>query len=96
MVVDLDEDDSPIGIEIEDASKRVDLSHLKTKGLSSMRITYDPAISARDLLYDVGYTPPEAPGNAVFLVDIAGNGESARIVSEQLSKQAEFAIAGFR
>lgn len=96
MVVDLDENDGPIGIEIENASKKVDLSHLKTKGLSSMRIDYDPVFSAGDLLRDIAHTPLEAPGNTVFLVDLAGNGESARIFSEQLSKQTEFAIADFR
>ncbi len=96
MVVDLDENDGPIGIEIESASEKVDLSHLKTKGLPSMRIAYDPVFSTRDLLRDVGHTPPETPGNTVFLVELAGNGEAARIVSEQLSKQAELEIADFR
>lgn len=44
MVVDVDADQNPIGIEIENASSKTDLSHLKTKGLGSMKIVHDPVI----------------------------------------------------
>ena len=96
MVVDLNANDEPVGIEIEYASEKVDISRLKTKGLPEMRITYDPVSSTRDLLRDAGDAPPGLWINPSFHVDVAGNGDSARAVTEQLSKQTDFDIAEFR
>jgi uncharacterized protein YuzE len=96
MVVDLNANGEPIGIEIEYASRKVDLSRLKTKGLPEMRITYDPINSTRDLLWNAGYGPHQAWGGATFHIDLAGNGESAHLIAEQLSRQTEFDPAEFR
>lgn len=94
MVVDLGPNGEAIGIEIEHASEKVDLSRLKTKGLN-MRITYDPVISTRDVLLDDEYPLLETSMGTRFLLEMAGNGESGRAVSEQLSKQTELALGEY-
>jgi uncharacterized protein YuzE len=90
VVVDLDANDELLGIEIEYASKKTDLSRLKTEGLAQMRAAYDLDTSTRDVLLDAWYTQTEAVGGTTFHLELGGNGESARIVSDLLSKQTEF------
>lgn len=88
MVVDVDADGKPIGIEIERASEKTDLSRLKTKGLASMRIVHDPVIYTSD--------PPGgehavfgASASVRFFVEMGGNGNSARVVSDLLGRQTD-------
>jgi uncharacterized protein YuzE len=91
MAVDLDADNEPIGIEIENASKKADLSRLKTQGLAHMRIVYDPVSPIRNLMLDAGRPMLGPLSNPMdFHVQMGGDGESARIVSDVLSRQTEF------
>ncbi len=54
-----------------------------------MRIAYDPVTSTRDVLLDTWYAHMEVLKGTAFHVEVGGNGESARIVSDVLSKQTE-------
>lgn len=87
MVVDIDAQGKPVGIEIERASEKTDLSRLKTKGLSSMRLVHDPVIYTND--------PPGreqrslGAAGTVFYVDLGGNGGSAQVVSDLLGRQTQ-------
>jgi uncharacterized protein YuzE len=91
MAVDLDANNEPIGIEIENASKKVDLSRLKTQGLAHMRIAYDPVSPIRNLLLDADRSMlGPLPDTMNVHVEMGGNGDSARIVSDVLSRQTEF------
>jgi uncharacterized protein YuzE len=88
LVIDVDSEGKPVGIEIEHASETVDLSHLKTEGLTSTRIIYDPLGSLHNLPAS-GTIAPEAVAAAPFQMRVTGNGESARIVSELLGQETE-------
>ncbi len=88
FVVDVDSEGKPVGIEIEHASETVDLSHLKTEGLTSMRITYEPLSSLHNVPHS-GYVTPEVSAVPNFQVSVLGNGESALIVRQLLHEQAE-------
>ena len=88
FVVDVDQEGKPVGIEIEHASEKVDLSHLNTEGQTSMRITYDLPSSLQHLSRS-RYVTPEALAATNFHMRVFGNGESARIVSELLDRRIE-------
>lgn len=88
FVVDVDSEGKPVGIEIEHASETVDLSHLKTEGLTSTRIIYEPPGSPHNLPAS-GIIAHEALAATTFQMRIVGHGESERIVSELLRQQTE-------
>jgi uncharacterized protein YuzE len=88
FVVDVNSEGKPVGIEIEHASETVDLSLLKTEGLTPIRIIYDPPSSLHNLPGS-GIVTPEALTATNFHMHVVGNGDSARIVSELLQEQTE-------
>lgn len=88
MTVDIDANGKPIGIEIEHASEKTDLSRLKTKGLASMRLVHDPLIYTSDPPHGEPRRFGEAAGT-VFVVDVGGNGDTGRVVSDLLGRQTE-------
>lgn len=86
MVVDVDADGKPIGIEIEQASEKTNLSRLKTKGLASMKLVHDPVIYTSDPGGE--HTRLQAAASTIFFVDLGGNEGSGRVVSDLLYRQA--------
>ena len=80
LVIDVDSDSNPVGIEIEQASQKVDLSHLKTKGLASMKTAYEPAMFTRHPM-DVAYDPWRAPVETGFHMRVS---RQERLVSADI------------
>lgn len=89
FAVDFDSDGRPVGIEIEHAKEKTDLSNLHTEGLPLTRVTYEPISSLRGLIVPEP-TPLMGGVGMDFRVQVHGNGGSGRIISELLNKQTDF------
>lgn len=91
VAVDVGPNNEPIGIEIEYASKKTDLTRLKTDGLKSMKIVHEPLTFTSDWL---GHGEMEGAGSfgTDFRVYLGGNGGSVAVVRDVLDRETRGGI----
>ena len=97
VAVDVGPNNEPIGIEIEYASKKTDLTRLKTDGLKSMRIVHEPLTYtsnwlSHDLLEGTNLLEGASPFGTDFRVDLGGNGGSVAVVRDVLDRETREGI----